>query len=221
MKKLKLSLLCTCFLLGTVFHVQAQNDSDSWKTETRVNLLFGTNQLLLGGFNIEGNLFYRRFVFDYSHGVSLNIDNEFLDDTNQEYGIDVHIPWTTGFGIGYRLTEWLNVRAEPKWHRFELYNMGDEQSAENRITAYNTFSLGVGAYANFQPFKNQDNFLKGIMVAPSIRWWPRVSSSLENDETSFFSRALQDEVTHEALEVGIANTPLIINLSIGYTVPLN
>lgn len=190
-------------------------------TEYKANLVFGLNQPLLSGFNVEGNFFVNRLAFDYSHGVSLNLDNEFLDQTNKDAGLDVHIPWTTGFGIGYRVNDWLNFRAEPKWHKFELYHQGENQTTENLIEEYTTFTMGVGAYANLQPFKNQNNALKGIMIVPSIRWWPRVSSSLENDQTSFFSKAQDQMVNHEALEVGINNTPLIVNMSIGYSIGRN
>jgi hypothetical protein len=186
-------------------------------TEVKVNLLFGLNQPLLNGFNVEGNLFWKRLALDYSHGVSLNMDNAILDETNQLQKLDVHIPWTTGFGIGYRFNDWLNVRMEPKWHRFELYYTGEAQTAANQITTYTTFSLGAGLYGNFQPFKKQDNFLRGIMIAPSVRWWPRVSSSLSENEFSYFNERLDQVRTHEALQVGINNTPLIVNVSIGYS----
>jgi len=219
MKKIELLtvLFLSLFITSTVSAQTTDTPERDKFTEVKVNLVFGTNQLLLNGFNIEGNLFYKRLAFDYSHGVSLNLDNAFLDEVNQAHGLDVHIPWTTGFGVGYRINDWLNVRAEPKWHRFELYNMGDIQNGANLIEAYTTFSMGIGAYANLQPFKRQDNLLKGIMIAPSIRWWPRVTSSLEGDQTQIYSRALEQEVTHEALEVGISNTPLILNVSIGYS----
>ncbi|MEM9985312.1 MAG: hypothetical protein AAF804_09470 [Bacteroidota bacterium] len=217
MKKIGLLCLWALGLLVTAPAFAQSNEPNDRFTEIKANLVFGTNQLLLGGFNLEGNLFYRRFVFDYSHGVSLNLNNALLDEVNQAYGLDVHIPWTTGFGVGYRLNDWLNLRAEPKWHRFELYHMGEAQTVANLIDTYTTFSLGIGAYANLQPFKRQENFLKGIMIVPSVRWWPRVSSSLENDQLSFYSRTQEQTVTHEALEVGIANTPLILNLSIGYS----
>lgn len=197
-----------------------ENPSDDF-TEIRANLLFGINQLLLDGFNIEGNLFYQRWVIDYSHGVSLNFDNAILDDINQAQNLDVHVSWTTGFGVGYRFNDWLNLRAEPKWHRFELYNMGEAQTATNRIASYTTFTMGVGAYANLLPFKKQDNFLKGIMIAPSIRWWPRVSSSLEDNQLTYFNESLDQTVTHEAMEVGINNTPLILNISVGYSLGWN
>ncbi|QTN39762.1 hypothetical protein HZ996_11610 [Cryomorphaceae bacterium] len=216
MKRIGLKMWVLSLLLISSEVVGQENTDDKF-TEIKANLLFGLNQPLLGGFNIEGNLFYHRLAFDYSHGVSLNLDNEYLDEENQLTGIDVHIPWTTGFGVGYRFNDWFNLRAEPKWHKFELYHMDEAQIEDNLIDSYTTFTFGIGAYANIQPFKRQNNFLKGFMIAPSIRWWPRVSSSLENDELEFYSKALEQNVTHEALQVGISNTPLIVNISIGYS----
>lgn len=212
---MKTILLSASLFLGVCTHLFAQTNSPL--LDTRVNVLFGLNQPLLNGFNAEVNLFYKRLAFDYSHGISLNLDNSLLDATNKALGLDVHIPWTTGFGVGYRFNDWFNLRAEPKWHKFELYHQGDAQTEANRIAAYTTFSLGIGAYANLRPFKKQDNFLKGIMVAPSIRWWPRVASSLDNNQLEFQSRTQNQRVTHEAMQVGISNTPLIVNISIGYS----
>lgn len=212
---MKTILLSASLFLGVCTHLFAQTKSPL--LDTRVNVLFGLNQPLLNGFNAEVNLFYKRLAFDYSHGISLNLDNSLLDATNKALGLDVHIPWTTGFGVGYRFNDWFNLRAEPKWHKFELYHQGDAQTEANRIAAYTTFSLGIGAYANLRPFKKQDNFLKGIMVAPSIRWWPRVASSLDNNQLEFQSRTQNQRVTHEAMQVGISNTPLIVNISIGYS----
>ncbi len=186
-------------------------------TEVKANLLFGLNQPLIGGFNVETNLFYKRLAFDFSHGVSLNLDNPYLDDVNKAQELDVHIPWTTGFGIGYRFNDWLNLRAEPKWHKFELYYSGQNQKSESPIVSYTTFSFGLGLYANFQPFKNKDNFLKGIMIAPSVRWWPKLSSSLADDSYAYLNERLGEDVVHDAMEVGISNTPLILNVSIGYS----
>lgn len=216
MKKVALKITT---LLAFLIALQAngQKNLDQQMSSTRINVLFGLNQPLLSGFNMEGNIFYKRFAFDYSHGVSLNLDNEFLDPINKELALDVHIPWTTGFGIGYRFNQWFNLRAEPKWHKFELYDQGTEQVSENLIVSYTTFSMGIGAYANFRPFKRKKNFLNGIMIVPSLRWWPRVSSSLNNNQVDFYSPNLDSVVTHEALEVGINNTPLIVNISIGYS----
>lgn len=208
-----------CLLVATLFYVSnLAIAQQSWKTETRANLLLGLNQPLLGGFNIEGNLFYHRWAFDYSHGISLNLDNEFLDPINKEQGLDVHIPWTTGFGVGYRFTEWLNLRAEPKWHKFELFYNGQEQTETNLIADYTTFSMGLGLYTFFRPFKGRDNWLQGLSMAPSIRWWPKVSSSLDGESLTYANTVTGQMETHEALEVGVNNTPLILNVSIGYSI---
>src|ERR1700722_13863417 len=94
--------------------------AQDWKTEKKINLLFGLSQPILAhGFNVEGNLIYHRFIFDYSHGVSLDFKDDDVPSALRKQGVALHMPWTTGFGIGYRLKEWLNVRVEPKWHRFE------------------------------------------------------------------------------------------------------
>jgi hypothetical protein len=219
MKK-NLTIAFAALLLTVASQSIAQTKKNDLSDDVRVNLLFGLNQPLLGGFNVEGNLFYKRLVFDYSHGVSLNFNNSILDEENAALGVDVVVPWTTGFGIGYRFNRWLNIRAEPKWHKFELYDQNAERSQRNLLASYTTFSMGIGAYANIQPFKNKDNFLKGFMVAPSVRWWPRVASSLENNEVQFYSSSLQRTVTHKAMEVGVNNTTLIINVSVGYTLGL-
>lgn len=97
MKTIFLSML----LLAAAGNSVLAQQSD-WLSDRRVNVLFGLNQPLLNGFNAEVNYFYKRLALDYSHGVSLNMGNALLDATNRDLGIDVHIPWTTGFGVGYR-----------------------------------------------------------------------------------------------------------------------
>ena len=208
-------VICTFFTLISLTSLQAQQK----ELDNRVNLVFGVSQLLANGFNIEGNLFYKRLAFDYSHGVSLNFSNELLGaGPDQDQGLALHLPYTTGFGVGYRINEWLNIRVEPKWHRYELFYEGDVQNESTLIDAYTTFTLGLGAYANLRPFKNQDNFLKGIMIAPNVRYWPKVSSTLQDDQFTYLNRNTEQIETHQAREVGIANTPFFFNASIGYSV---
>jgi hypothetical protein len=186
--------------------------------DTRINVLFGLNQpLLVKGFNIEGNLFYKRLVVDYSHGISLNFEGPSVVGAAAEQQLAFHLPYSTGFGVGYRITDWLNVRVEPKWHRYEVYHGGDPQNNDYLIQAYNTFSLGLGAYVNWRPFKKMNNALSGIMLAPSVRYWPRVSSSLENNAFSYYNKNTEQQETHQALEVGLGNTPWIVNISVGYS----
>jgi len=63
-----------------------------------------------------------------------------------------------------------------------------------------------------------DNFLKGIMIVPNVRWWPRVSSSVAGDALTYTSRITEQVETHEVRQIGMANTPFFINASIGYSV---
>lgn len=209
-------MFCTILLISITTISFAQNTDKDFGTQ--VNLLFGLNQPMLGGFNIEGNVFHERFVFDYSHGVSLNLSGAAAPQVLSDVGLEAHIPWTTGFGVGYRLTDWLNVRFEPKWHQFEIfYENGD---ATTPITTYNTTTLGIGLYGAWKPFKHQDNFLKGFMVAPSLRYWYNVNSTLENNELTYFNSTTNQEETHQALNIGLNNTPWIVNISVGYSVDL-
>ncbi len=205
------------FLIVASLQVYAQD----WKSEKRINILFGLSQpLLVSGFNIEGNYIHKRFIFDYSHGISLDFKGSSVTTELKNQGVAVHITWTTGFGVGYRITEWLNIRVEPKWHRFEFYYEGDSQNKTNEIASYNTFSLGLGLYGSFQPFKNQTNFLKGFMIAPSIRFWPTLSSTLADSKFTYLNKNTQTNEEIKVLDPGIGFTPLIINISVGYSFQL-
>ena len=213
-------LLITLVLFFVFYHpLTAQQNPN--RLSSRANLLFGLNQpLFVDGFNIEANLFYGRFAFDYSHGISLDFSNDLLSGDPADQGLTIHLPYTTGFGIGYRFTEWFNLRAEPKWHKFEVFYDGDAQTAANEIVSYTTFSLGLGAYIDWRPFKNTPGPLNGFMISPSVRYWPRLSSSLNSDEFNYDNRITGNTETHKAMEVGLSNTPWIINVSIGYSLEL-
>lgn len=198
----------------SVFTAKAQD----WKTEKKINILFGLSQpLVASGFNIEGNYIHNRLIFDYSHGVSLDFKGSLVTDRLESQHIAVHLPWTTGFGIGYRLKEWINIRLEPKWHRFEFYYENEPQNNGIEITSFNTFSLGIGLYGNYQPFKKKNNFLKGIAIAPSIRFWPTVSSTLKDNKTSYQNKITGKTEEIVKLDPGIGFTPLVINVSVGYS----
>lgn len=198
--------------------IVAFGQSQDKELTNRVNLLFGLNQPMVGGFNVEGNVFYKRLAFDYSHGVSLDFGNDMLTGAEADQGLAVHLPYTTGFGVGYRFTEWFNLRVEPKWHRFEIYYDADAQTEANRVGAYNTFTLGLGAYFNWMPFMDKDNLLRGIMIAPSVRYWPNVSTSIDGDSFDYVNRITNQTETHDAMNIGMANTPLILNVSVGYSI---
>ena len=208
-----LIILLTVLLSNRMY---SQNSEQELKNS--VKLVFGMNQLLIDGFNVEANVFYKRLAFDYSHGFSLDFSNSILTGDVKDQKLEVHIPYSTGFGIGYRFNDWFNLRLEPKWHKFEVYYDGDVQNDNNQITSYSTFTLGIGAYFDWKPFKNSKGFLKGITIAPSVRYWPKISSDLDDDKISYFNKKTNKTETHEAMEIGMGNTPFFINVSIGYSI---
>ncbi len=198
-------------------HIQAQD----WKKDRKVNVLLGLAQpVFASGFNIEVNYIHDRFIFDYSHGASLDYAGKLIPSGLRGQHIAIHEPYTTGFGLGYRLKEWINLRVEPKWHRFEFYYDGESQVKQNQILSYNTFSLGLGVYGSYQPFKHKTNFLHGILIAPSIRFWPTVSSSLAGDKFTYLNKITGQFEEIQTLDAGSGFTPLVINVSIGYSFSL-
>jgi hypothetical protein len=213
-KQFAFVLLLSIKLLNVL---QAQD----WKKDNRINVVFGLTQpLLVKGFNIEGNYIKNRIIFDYSHGVSLDFTGSALPENLKSQNLSVHEPWTTGFGVGYRLTDWINVRIEPKWHKFEFYYDNLPQITNNKITSFITSTLGVGVYGSWQPFKKKQNILKGFLIAPSIRYWPTIYSSLKNDAFTYTNTITQKVETIKNLDPGFGFTPLIFNISIGYSFDL-
>lgn len=209
------SLLLLCCLLSAL--AQAQSPSKR-PLDTRVNILFGLIQPIAAkGFNFEVDFFYKRLALDFSHGLSLDFSGNAVSGEVARQQLAVHVPYTTGFGIGYRFTEAFSARIEPKWHQFQLYYDGETQTADNRIVQYNTFSLGIGLYYCWLPFKSKNNALRGIMIAPSVRYWPTLSSTLENDQFVYYNKVTNQEETHERMQPGIGNTPWVINVSVGYS----
>ena len=188
------------------------------KNEREAAVLFGLNQpLLMGGFNVELNYFTNRMAFDFSHGISLDFKGGLVTGSMKDQHLVAHLPYSTGIGIGYRFAPWINLRVEPKWHRFEIFYDGDEQILANRIISYNTFTLGLGLYGKWHPFKKKENFLRGIMIAPSARFWPNVSTTLPGDQFSYANKITGQTETQKALNIGANNTPWFINVSVGYS----
>jgi hypothetical protein len=159
-------------------------------------------------------------MFDYSHGVSLDFHDATVTSDLRRQGLAVHMPWTTGFGLGYRITEWVNVRVEPKWHRFEFYYKGGAQVPADLITGYNTFSLGVGVYGCWRPFRHRPNLLSGMMISPSVRFWPTVHSTMPGNKFIYFNRNAGRDEEIKTLDPGIGFTPFVYNISIGYSFKL-
>jgi hypothetical protein len=169
----------------------------------------------LAGGNFELNYFTKRIALDFSHGFSLNLP--VVGDFKTQ-GVQLYIPYSTGFGVGYRITQFLDVRFEPKLHSWEVYNKGEVQSEATKIKDFKTITMGIGIYYRYFPFKNSNNaFLQGITTATSLRYWQNVGTTLSNDEFTYNNKLTGKKETLKAPNIGIANTPIVFNIGIGYT----
>lgn len=169
----------------------------------------------LKGGNFEVNYYTKRMSFDYSHGFSL--DPPVVGDFKTQ-NVVLHLPYSTGFGVGYRFTSFFDVRFEPKLHSWEVYKKDEAQTDATKIKDFKTITLGIGAYYRYFPFKNRDNtFLQGITTSTSIRYWQNVGTTLSNDQFSYLNKISGKNETLKAPNIGIANSPIIFNIAIGYT----
>ena len=49
-----------------------------------------------------------------------------------------------------------------------------------------------------------------------MRYWPNVATSLSDDKIVYANATTGRDETHDAANIGIRNSPLIVNISIGY-----
>lgn len=113
------------FMLLTMMTYSSYAQSEKTNKEFRYSNKFsiGTDLVqpfLLGGFNINVTYMTNRWVFDYSHGMSLDIKDYLQTDEQKTLNTKLELPWTTGPGIGYRFTENLDARLDFKAHRNEI-----------------------------------------------------------------------------------------------------
>jgi hypothetical protein len=217
MKTFKKIFLALPVVLTCIATSSAQNSENAdFLYSNKFSLLFGVIQpAVLKGFNVEINYFTKRMSFDYSHGISLN------PATVGEYkkqNVAINLPYTTGFGVGYRFTSFLDLRFEPKLHSWEIYDKSDIENKSNMITSFKTITLGLGLYYRYMPFKNNDSkFLQGITTNINVRWWQNIGSTLKENKFSYVNKTSNKIETLKTPNIGIANTPLIFNLGVGYT----
>ncbi len=205
------------FILFLGFRLLAQNQ-ELQAEKFRFSLVFGLNQpIVTQGFNVEVNYYTKHFVFDYSHGFNLHFRNGLVTGEAKNQKLKFKISHSLGFGFGYRITRDFNLRIEPKIHLWEMYQEDKNFSKEHILKKYTTYTLGLGAYYRWQPFRNKDNFTKGLTVMPSFRWWPNIGSSLKGNHYEYSNPLTQKNEVHKANNIGVANTPFFGNVSIGYS----
>jgi len=217
--KNSIKFLCFFVLLAYSQLVFSQTDK---RLQNELVILAGLIQpALLQGGNFEVDYYTPKMVFNYSHGFSLDLDSKMgttVGDIKAQH-LAIHIPFSTGLGVGYRLNKYFDVRFEPKLHKFEVYYDGTERGQEiNQITDYTTFTFGLGGYFRWKPFEKQATIFNGIFISTSIRYLQKIHSSLDNGEVQYFNHVTDQEEVHKAANIGIANTPFIFNLAIGYCI---
>jgi hypothetical protein len=134
-----------------------------------------TQWTLLRGGNVALEYEVGRFAFEVSHGQGLDLNQVpglALTSAERDAGARVYVPWTTGFGVGVRITENFHALVEFKAHRYEV--TGRDRNAE---VDYTTFSIGPSVFYSFYLYK-------GLFVQPNIRFWPNVASTLSGNHAS-------------------------------------
>jgi hypothetical protein len=183
-----------------------------------VAVQFGLIQpLFLHGGNVELDYRTQRLSFDISHGFWLDMGSATAVGQQRAQHLVYHLPYSTGFGIGYRLTRALDLRVEPKLHEWNVFYDGDPQDGNHQLVSYKTFTLGLGAYYRWCPFATRSDWVAGATITGSIRFWPTVLSTLPGGAFHYSNRFTGEMETLEPASIGIADTPLILNISIGYT----
>ena len=220
MKKItKISFAVAAILLfSPTLFAQQKKQQKEFLYSNRVSVLAGLIQpMLLKGENVEITYFSKKMSFDYSHGFSLDMAGSTITGNAKTQKLAYHLPFSTGFGIGYRFTSFLDLRIEQKMHSWEVYYDGEVQSKATLIKKYKTYTVGLGAYYRYMPFKNKANWLQGVTTSSSVRWWPNVSSSLTDDKFTYNNKYTNRNETLKAANIGIAGTQFLVNISVGYT----
>lgn len=156
---------------------------------------------LFGGANIAAQLKVGRVAIEYSHGQALDfnrVESITLTQDERDAKVQLSMPWTTGGGVGLQITPELHVLLEAKLHRYEVRGFD-----RNESTSYTSFTLGPGAFYDIY-------LVEGLFLQPSLRWWPTVASTYDDDAT--FAAPSGTRYRHERHDL----LPFV-NVSLGWT----
>lgn len=202
-------------LLAIVLALSARASADS--VAVNAGLI---QPLVLSGANVEVDVRWRHLVVAYSHGWSLDLADKLGDEMTRQH-VSLHLPYSTGVGVGGtlevpRARSFFDLRVEAKVHRFVASYASEDGRQHTRFADYRTFTLGAGAYWTVTPFRDRRDALRGLDLSLSVRYWPKLASSLSDDAIVYSNTTTNRDETHHAANIGIANSPVIVNLSIGY-----
>ena len=179
---MKNSLICFVVLSMIATGFAQTSESNDTKKQFRYSnkLTLGTDlaqPFLLGGLNLNVTYTTNRWIFDYSHGIGLEIPDFIKSDEQEDLNAEIEIPWTTGPGVGYRITENLDTRIDFKAHRNEVDLLSGEVELE-----YTQFTMGPGVYYRFYPWEKS-----GFGLEASARYWFDLGNSQDGLDGSDFN----------------------------------
>jgi hypothetical protein len=218
--------LLLLILIGTSVSLTTFSQETEWRNFNAKNHSIAFNMgliqpILLKGANVEVDYRFSHLVVSYSHGWSLDLTGNTMVGDAQRQNISIHIPYSTGIGIGgsFGITKanlLIDARLEPKFHAFEVMYGSENNTVLNQVTSYHTFTLGGGVYITYLPFAKMNHLVKGLNMSMSFRYWPTIYTSMDGGKITYFNKYTNQNEIHQAANIGIANTPFIFNISIGY-----
>lgn len=171
--------------------------------EQKFSVMAGLSQwLLFRGGNLAVEFKTGRLAFEVSHGQGLDLNQVggfALSSAERRDETRVRVPWTTGFGVGYRLTENLHLLVELKAHHYEVRANEGASSV-----SYTTFSIGPSAFYSIDLGKH-------LFLEPNVRFWPNVGSTLAGNRTTL-QRCDGTSYEHQAHDFGFFG-----NVNLGYS----
>lgn len=159
-----------------------------------------TQPLLFQGANVEVSYRTGRMMYEFSNGFNLKLHKFEPSLTTQEKNekMKLTLPWTTGFAIGYFLTDTIALALEASMHRYDVEIPGGQKAS------YTTYSVGPGLF--YTKYFGENFFLQ-----PVLRYWPNVGSS-ENGNKVGIKRADNSTYEHQVHEFGF-----FANIRAGWT----
>ena len=153
MKKTTIFLALMIYAVTNVF---SQNKKLNYSN--RLSLVAGLSQpIFLKGMNLAVTYTTNRWIFEYSHGMSLNYTDVLTPDYKDDV-LSIKSPYSTGAGIGYRFFAnkiiGMDIRAEAKVHGYEV------KLNKRQTVNYTNFDFGGGVYWQVHPFGKKENGCK-------------------------------------------------------------
>lgn len=161
--------------------------------------------LLTRGFNAAVDLRLGRLVLSYSHGQGLEISRApgTLTAAEEDAGMRLVMPYSTGFGVGVTLVDELYAMIDFKLHRFEAHAGSD-------LARYSTATIGAEVGWRFFVWK-------GLYVAPVVRYWPNVWDNAPAAGVTV--KTMGGSLTHAPAKQGVEG--LFANVLVGWAFDLS